>query len=85
MANRPPRLAVLGGAPTWRPKSHRRWEIRHFLADRHGGNGELKRLLDALRSGSVDRLVIVTGHVGHSEATRAARVARRSGVPVTRR
>ncbi len=76
------RVAVLGGdgrrADIWAPGT----DVRSFQSRRHGGNGELKRLERSMRSGSVDRLVILARWNGHSATTFAARLARRLGVAV---
>lgn len=80
-----PRVAILGGDAHTRVPRVPGWEVRRYYADRPGGNGELKRLLHALRGGRVERLVILTRWVGHAAAQRAARAARARGVRVSLR
>ncbi len=82
VTDRVPRVAVLGGdgrrSQDWAPGT----DVRIFQGRRYGGNGELKRLERSMRSGSVDRLVILARWNGHSATTFAARLARRLGIPV---
>lgn len=54
-----------------------------FQAGRFGGNGELRRLLSALRAGAIDLVVILARWNGHSATARVRRLCRSRGVPVT--
>lgn len=42
--------------------------MRHFGSTQFGGNGCLKRVLDGLRTGRVDLVVLLTRWIGHSAA-----------------
>ena len=55
----------------------------YFQARRFGGNGELRRLETALRSGTIDRVVILARWNGHSATTKVRRLCKSRGVPVT--
>jgi len=76
------RVAVLGGdgrrPDDWAPGA----DVRVFRGRRFGGNGELKRLARSMRSGAIDRLVVLARWNGHSATTFAVRLARRLGIPV---
>ncbi len=77
------RVAVLGGDA----RQEGRWlELGtpvYSQARRFGGNGELRRLESALRSGAIDRVVILARWNGHSATTKVRRLCRNRGVPVT--
>lgn len=74
------RLAVLGGDGRIAGRLPAGNRFRVFRGRRYGGNGELRRLEAALRSGSIDRLIILARWNGHSSTTRALRLCRRYGV-----
>lgn len=83
VAARRQQVAVLGGDGRARSEFPTDCDIRHFLSKRDGGNGEMKRLENTLRSGTIDRLVILTRWNGHGATCKARRLCRALGVPVT--
>ena len=75
-----PHIAVFGGLLT---------KIRHRLADtgvrcfggaKHSGNGELQRLITALRAGTITEVLILWRWLGHSEVTRLIDTCKTLGV-----
>ncbi len=77
-----PKVAILGG--DGRPIPGQPTDARIFLSSRYGGNGEIRRLLRALRSGTIDKLIILVSWNGHSETGLATRLCRRLKIPVVR-
>ena len=77
------RVAVLGGDA----RQQRRWSELgtpvFFQGQRFGGNGQLRRLESALRSGTIDQVVILARWNGHSATAKVRRLCRSRGVPVT--
>jgi hypothetical protein len=72
------RIAVFGGDQRPRAQFEQlQAEVSYYGSQREGGNGPLKRLLSAIRSGAVDEVIVLTRWNGHS-ATRAVRAACRS-------
>lgn len=76
------RVAVLGGDGRFRPETLNGCEVRVFLGRRYGGNGELRRLERSLRSGRIDRVLILARWNGHSATTLVIRLCRALGIPV---
>lgn len=76
-----PCLAVLGGDGRFRPDRYPDHDVRIFRARRFGGNGELRRLEQALRSGGIDRLLLLARWNGHSATGRVLRLCRLLDVP----
>lgn len=76
------RIAILGGDA----RQSERWRGEgiavFFQAPRFGGNGEARRLEAAIRSGSIDRVVILARWNGHSSTQAVRRLCRRLGIPV---
>ena len=56
--------------------------VRLYQGLRHGGNGELRRLVTALKPGEVDRLVIIARWNSHAVTAWVMRVCRHRGIPV---
>lgn len=75
------RLAVLGGDGRYQPQPVPGQEVRIYRARRYGGNGELRRLEQALRGGGIDRLLVLARWNGHSAVGRVLRICRHLRVP----
>lgn len=73
-------VAVLGG--DGRPVSGVPDGARVFRAQGSAGNGELRRLLSALRSGSIAKLIILARWNCHSATKAVRRMCRQHGIPV---
>lgn len=58
-------------------------KVRTFPSPKNGGNGVLKRLEAALRSGTIDEVVLVTRRSAHSVTRRVRRLCRMLGIPVS--
>lgn len=71
-------VAVLGG--DGRPVSGVPRGARIFRAQGSGGNGELRRILRALRSGSIVKLIILVRWNGHSATAAVSRLCRQRGI-----
>lgn len=76
------RVAVLGGDGRFRPESLAGCRVRVFPARRYAGNRSLRSLEESLRSGGVDRVVVLARWNGHAATTRIRRLCRKLGVPV---
>jgi hypothetical protein len=76
------RVAILGGDG----RQSDRWaawgETVHFQARGDGGNGELRRLLSALRSGRIGLVVILARWNGHSATAAVRKVCKKRGIRV---
>jgi len=79
------RIAVLGGDGRHTVKVEGPARIRVYRSPRDGGNGDLRRLTDALKAGGVDQVVILARFNSHSATTPIRRLCRRLGVPVDTR
>ncbi len=82
MAARHERIAVLGGDGRMLRNRGAGARFRVFKGRRFGGNGELRRLEAALRSGRIDRVFILARWNGHSATTRVLRLCRKLDIPV---
>ncbi len=82
MVTRRPRVAVLGGDGRFQAERLRGCRVRVFPARRYAGNGSLRRLEQSLRSGGVDRVVVLARWNSHSATGRVLRLCRQLGVPV---
>ncbi len=71
-------VAVLGG--DGRPVSGVPRGARIFRAQGSAGNGELRRLLRALRSGSIAKLIILARWNAHSATAAVTRLCRQRGI-----
>ncbi len=75
------RIAVLGGDGRHTVAAdHAR--VRIYRSPRDGGTGDVRRLLDSIRSGGVDRVVILARFNSHSATRAVRRACQRTGVPV---
>lgn len=74
------RIAVFGGDQRQRRRWPRYGAARFFQSPRSGGNGELRRLVAALRSGSIDCVVVLARWNGHAATGKLRRICRRYGV-----
>ena len=82
MVASPTRVAVLGGDGRFDWRSMADCRVRVFEGRRTGGNGPLRRLERALKSGGVDRVIVLARWNGHSATIRVRRLCRQLGVPV---
>ena len=57
--------------------------MRVFTARRYGGNGELRRLERALKTGTYDHVFILARWNSHSTTRRVLNLCRRRHIPVT--
>ena len=76
------RVAVFGGDGRFRTDDLVDCRVRVFPARRYGGNGSLRNLERALRSGGVDRVIVLARWNGHSATERILRLCRHLGIPV---
>jgi hypothetical protein len=76
----PLRVAVVGGDEREGPSYPEGVEVRRYGSRRFRGNGGLRRILAAIRTGELDAVVVLVRWLGHpaSKAVRAA--CRRAGV-----
>ncbi len=77
------RVAVVGGdgrPSSWRDLGR---AVRVFTARRYGGNGELRRLERALKTGTYDHVFILARWNSHSTTRRVLALCRRRSIPVT--
>lgn len=56
--------------------------VRVYKARRYGGNGEQSRLVRSLKSGGVDRLVILARWNAHCVTEPIRRLCSRLGIPI---
>lgn len=76
------RIALLGGDGRRPPRFEGVASNDLFQGARFGGNGEARRLERALRSGGIEKLIILARWNGHSVTRRIRKVARACGVEV---
>jgi len=77
------RIAVLGGSRRALPKIPAGLDVRHFKGLRDGGNGELRRLVRALKAGKIERLFLLARWNSHSVTKRVLRLCRTLSIPYT--
>lgn len=78
-------IAVVGGiAERFSHRLEVDGELRVFSSSRHGGCGQLRRLLASLRSGGTDEVWIITCWIGHSQSRALVRECRKLGIPLKR-
>ncbi len=75
------RVVVYGGVSAPLVDGHCESSIDWFAGCKVGGNGDLKRLLAALRSGRVTAVVCVPSGLGHSGWSSARKLARDLRIP----
>ncbi len=74
------RVAVYGG--DGRQETHSTLtNAVFFKSSRFGGNGELRRFEDAIRAGSICKVIILRKWNGHSGTHKVRRLCRQLGVP----
>lgn len=56
--------------------------LNRYGSSRHAGNGEQRRLIEAIHAGMVDLVVLLVRWVGHSTSGRVRAACRRASVPV---
>lgn len=78
----PVRVAILGGDARQRDRWPQYTAARFFTACRDGGNGELRRLLAALRAQAFDLVVILARWNSHAVTGPVRRTCRQLGVRV---
>ncbi len=76
----PDRIAVLGG--DGRQSRHFSDGVRFYKSNRTAGNGELRRLEKAIRSGSIDLVIILARWCGHSASQHIRRLCRSQDIEV---
>ena len=82
-SSKPIRVALVGGdgrvdLPTL--PSH--VVLERYSSSRYAGNGEQRRLVEAIHAGMVDLVVLLVRWVGHSTSGRVRSACRRASVPV---
>jgi len=80
---RRPRVAVLGGDGRSARHHPAEADVRVFRSTHYGGNGQLRSLLDSIKAGNVDRVVILTRWLGHSACGSVMALCRKRGLPMT--
>jgi hypothetical protein len=81
-ATAPLRVAVLGGDARQRGRWPEYPGARFFAARGDGGNGELRRLLAALRARAFDLVIVLARWNAHAVTGRVRRACRALGVRV---
>ncbi len=76
------RVAVLGGDGRHTVDAGPEARVRIYRSPRDGGTGDVRRLLDSIRAGGVDRVVILVRFNSHSATDSVRRACKRAGVPV---
>jgi len=71
------RIALLGGDGRDAARIVPGRRVRVFRGHRYGGNGELRRLERAIKSGGIELLFIHARWNGHSATARAIRLCRK--------
>lgn len=82
MTARPRRVAILGGDGRHAERWSTDGEVVHFQAPGDGGNGGLRRLQSALRSGTIGLVVIIARWNSHSATTAVRRLCKKLGIRV---
>jgi len=82
MAARLLRIAVLGGDGRFRASRLPGAQVTVYKARRYGGNGALRRLLDSIRAGGVDRVIVLTRWNDHSGTGHLRALCATLGIPV---
>jgi hypothetical protein len=77
-------IAVFGGLDTKLRHHLQHTGLRCYGGARHSGNGELRRLLAALRSGTISEVLILWRWLGHSEVETIIATCNACGVAYTR-
>ncbi len=76
-------IAVIGGdGRRFRPLRADGVEVRVCASSKHGGNGRLHSVLAAIRTGSIDLVILLTRWLGHSESHTIVEACRAACVPV---
>lgn len=74
-------FAVIGGDV----RTHERYPddvvVRRYASVRYGGNGPRKAAIQAIRSGGVDAVVLLTRWLGHSSFNAIRAACHRAGIP----
>ena len=76
------RLIVIGGQAHRNPPCCPFAQIECFSSTRDGGNGDIRRAVARIRSGSVDGVVIRADFIGHSAFKTIRKVCKRCGLAV---
>lgn len=77
------RIAVLGGDGRPHSRIPTDAEVRYFAAAGDGGNGEARRLVSALRAGTLDHVYILARWNSHEVTGRIRRICKQLQIPVT--
>lgn len=75
------RLAVVGGDGRFDVEGWPGSRVRVFKAERYGGNGPLRSFERSIRSGGVDRVLVLARWNSHSTTRRVTRLCRQLGIP----
>lgn len=78
-----PRIAVLGGDGRPHSRIPANANARYFAAAGDGGNGEARRLVTAIRAGTIDHVYILTRWNSHEVTRRIRRICKQLQIPVT--
>ena len=78
----PRRVALMGGDGRNAGRLAGLGEITVFQSPQDGGNGELRRLLSALRGGVIDLVVILTRWNSHSATKQVRKLCKQLKIPV---
>jgi len=74
-------VAVIGGDV----RPHERYPaavvVRRYRSAKYGGNGSIRSAIGAIRSGSIDAVVLLTRWMGHSSFHAIRDACSRAGVP----
>ncbi|MCB9797624.1 MAG: hypothetical protein H6741_33460 [Alphaproteobacteria bacterium] len=74
-------VALLGGDGGRSVRAPEGARIRRYPSVRQGGNGAQRRLMAALKAGTIDR-VWLDRRLGHAEVLAVRRLCRARGIPV---
>lgn len=77
-----PTIALYGGDGRLRDRLDAPARLRAWAGSKSGGRGALSSLEDALRSGAIDAVVVLTKWVGHTQLDRVKRLCARFDVPL---
>jgi len=78
-----PHVAVIGGVVNKLRERLSGTGLRCYGSAHHSGNGELQRLLAAIRGGTIDEVWILFRSIGHSEVRRLRATCKACGITYT--
>jgi hypothetical protein len=74
-------VAVIGGDVRPHEQYPAEVVVRRFRSAKYGGNGSIRSAIGAIRSGSIDAVVLLTRWMGHSSFRSIRETCQRAGVP----